>query len=143
MRRFQRSPYLISRILLAAPFVAGGLGYFRDRKAQEELVRKLGYPAPQAAAFIDAAAKVGGGLSLAAGVRPQLSAATLIANLAPMTLSLHAFWTEREVTKRTTERNAFIINLALAGGLLAVSSARSTTLNASPNRKSDLRRTSS
>jgi uncharacterized membrane protein YphA (DoxX/SURF4 family) len=46
----------------------------------------------EAAAFIDAAAKTGCGLALAAGFQPELSAAALIADLAPMTVSVHAFW---------------------------------------------------
>ncbi len=108
------------RIFLAAPFIAGGLDYFRDRKTREALVQSLGYPAPKAATFIDAAAKVGCGLTLAAGVKPRLSAAALIANLAPTTVAIHAFWKEKDPEKSTIKRNGFILNVAVAGGLLAV-----------------------
>lgn len=120
MNRLPGVAHVVSRSCLAAPFIARGLGYLRDRTAREDLVRKLGYPAPQATAFVDAAAKIGGGLALAAGVRPELSAAALIVNLAPMTVSVHPFWKERDPQKRSIERNAFILNVALAGGLLAV-----------------------
>ena len=123
--RFARA---ISRIALAAPFIAGGVEYFRDRKAREELVRNLGYPAPAAAALVDATAKVGCGLSLAAGFQPELSAAVLLANLGPMTVSVHAFWKAEDPRSQAMERNAFIGNVALAGGLLAVIAGRPSRL---------------
>jgi uncharacterized membrane protein YphA (DoxX/SURF4 family) len=109
-----------SRVVLAAPFIASGVEYFRDRRAREEVVRNLGYPVPEADAFIDAAAKTGCGLALAAGFQPELSAAALIADLAPMTVSTHAFWKAEDPRSRAMERNAFILNVAVAGGLLAV-----------------------
>ena len=114
----------LTRVVLALPFVGGGLEYFKDRKTRVGLVQKLGYPVPEVAAFVDASAKVGCGLALAFGVAPELSALGLIANLGPTTVSMHPFWKETDPRSQAMQRNAFIINISVAGGLLGVITAR-------------------
>ena len=113
-----------SRIALAAPFVSGGLGYFQDREARVQMVQKLGYPRPAEAALLDAVVKVGCGAALGLGIFPRLAAAALLANLGPTTVSMYAFWSNDDPRARLMQRNDFIKNVALAGGLLGVIAAR-------------------
>jgi len=121
-----RSFETAGRTLLAAPFVFGGLGYFTDKPGRTALVGKLGYPRPEALAFVDAAAKLGGGFALVSGVEPQLVAVALIANLAPTTVSMFPFWRATDAGVRAMQRNQFVMNVALAGGLMAVIAKRSS-----------------
>lgn len=109
-----------SRVVLAAPFVGGGLGYWQDRDARVQMVAKLGYPRPATAALLDAVVKVGAGAALGLGIVPRLAAAALLANLGPTTVSMYAFWSIDDPTARFAKRNEFIKNVALGGGLLGV-----------------------
>ena len=112
------------RILLAAPIVLGGLGYVQDRPGRIALVGKLGYPRPETVALIDGVAKLGGGFALISGVKSHIVAAVLIANLGPTTVSMFPFWKAPDPGIRAMQRNNFVMNLALAGGLLAVIARR-------------------
>lgn len=120
MKVLSHSLEIAGRILIAAPFVMGGLGYLKDKPGRTALVGKLGYLRPQAVALIDAAAKLGGGFALVSGVESQLVAAALIANLAPTTVAMFPFWRAHDAGVRAMQRNQFVMNLSLAGGLLVV-----------------------
>lgn len=113
-----------SRIALAAPFISGGLGYWQDRDARVQMVQKLGYPRPAEAALLDAVVKVGCGAALGLGILPRFAAAALLANLGPMTVSMYAYWSLDDPAARVRQRNDFIKNVALGGGLLSVIAAR-------------------
>ena len=121
-----RSLETAGRALLAAPFVLGGLGYLEDKPGRIALVRRLGFPRPEALALVDAAAKLGGGIALVSGVKSQLVAAALVTNLGPTTLSMFPFWRAPDPVVRAMQRNQFVMNLAVAGGLLAVIARRSS-----------------
>jgi uncharacterized membrane protein YphA (DoxX/SURF4 family) len=59
-----------------------------------------------------------GGLALATGRLPRLSALVLAGSLVPTTVVGHPFWAESEPTVRTGQRVHFAKNLGLLGGLL-------------------------
>jgi len=120
MNRLPGVAHVVSRACLAAPFIAGGTRLLRRSDSTRRSGPKARLPRAGGHRLRRRCRKSGRRPHLAAGVRPELSAAALIANLAPMTVSVHPFWKERDPQKRSIERNAFILNLALAGGLLAV-----------------------
>ena len=65
---------------------------------------------------------VAGGAALALGVAPRRSALLLAALLQPTNVVGHAFWTMDDERKAFAERNHFLSNVAITGGLLAVAS---------------------
>jgi putative oxidoreductase len=118
----------VSRPMLAAIFIHGGIDSFRNAKQKaylaEPVVRALAERIPlipdDTATVVryDAAAKVVGGAAMALGVFPRLAALGLATSLVPTTLAGHRFWEEDEPGKRTMQRIHFLKNVGLLGGLL-------------------------
>jgi len=66
----------------------------------------------------NAAVQVAGGVLLALGVAPRLSALVLAGSLIPTTLAGHAYWTIEDPAARKTQKIQFHKNMAMIGGLL-------------------------
>jgi putative oxidoreductase len=66
----------------------------------------------------NAAVQVAGGVLLALGVAPRLSALALAGSLIPTTLAGHAYWTIEDPAARKMQRIQFHKNMAMIGGLL-------------------------
>ena len=66
----------------------------------------------------NAAVMVLGGVALALGVAPRLSALALAGSLIPTTLAGHAYWTIEDPVARKLQRIQFHKNMAMIGGLL-------------------------
>jgi uncharacterized membrane protein YphA (DoxX/SURF4 family) len=64
--------------------------------------------------------QIGGGVALALGVMPRLSALALAGSLVPTTLAGHRFWEEQDPAARTQQTLQFLKNAAILGGLLTV-----------------------
>lgn len=60
------------------------------------------------------------GSTLALGIFPRLSALTLVALLAPTNVVGHGFWEDADPATRAANKNSFMKNLAITGGLLYV-----------------------
>lgn len=69
---------------------------------------------------INAATQVVAGSALALGIAPRLAAAALIGSIAPTTAGGHRFWEIEPGAERNTQRNHFLKNISIAGGLLHV-----------------------
>ncbi len=66
----------------------------------------------------NAAVQVLGGVLLALGIAPRLSALTLAGSLIPTTLAGHSYWTVEDPAARKMQRIQFHKNMAMIGGLL-------------------------
>ena len=66
----------------------------------------------------NAAVQVLGGVLLALGRAPRLSALALAGSLIPTTLAGHAYWTIEDPAARKLQRIQFHKNMAMIGGLL-------------------------
>jgi uncharacterized membrane protein YphA (DoxX/SURF4 family) len=66
----------------------------------------------------NAAAQVLGGVLLATGRAPRLSALVLAASLVPTTLAGHSYWAIEDPAARKQQRIQFHKNMAMIGGLL-------------------------
>lgn len=116
-----------ARLMLGSLFVMGGLSQLKDQTYTGGLLdaarQRYGLPALAAPADLvrlNGTAMITCGASLALGIAPRASALALAALLQPTNVVGHAFWTMDDPRKAFVERNHFMSNVAITGGLLAV-----------------------
>lgn len=120
----------VSRAALGWVFVQSGTSVLRKpephaRKAAPVLgvLRRVVPPdLPEDVVIVraNAAAQLAGGAALIAGVAPRLAAAGLFVSIIPTTAGGHRFWELETGAERNTQRNHFLKNISIAGGLLHV-----------------------
>jgi putative oxidoreductase len=120
---------LAARPLLAGMFVYGGLDAFRNPAGKVPRAEKV---APDIAALVgidadteqlvqfNGAIQIGGGITLALGILPRLSALLLAGSLVPTTLAGHRFWEAEDDAAKAQQTIQFLKNAGLLGGLLLV-----------------------
>ncbi|WP_439029039.1 DoxX family protein [Gordonia terrae] len=123
----------IARPLLATAFVASGVEAIRSPKpiaqSAEPVVDKARSSLPPEVAGripentetlvqINAAAQIGGGILLATGKFPRLASVVLAGTLIPTTAAGTDFWNEADPARKEAQRDAFIKNVGLLGGVL-------------------------
>lgn len=69
---------------------------------------------------LNAALQVAAGAALSLGIAPRVAAAALLGSIMPTTAGGHRFWEFEPGLERVGQRNHFIKNLSIAGGLLHV-----------------------
>jgi putative oxidoreductase len=69
---------------------------------------------------LNAVTQVAAGTTLALGIAPRLSAAVLIGSTIPTTAGGHRFWEFEAGLERNSQRNHFLKNISIVGGLLQV-----------------------
>ena len=84
----------------------------------DALRRVLPLPEDELMVRANAAVQTVGGVTLAAGVYPRLSALMLAASLMTTTAAGHAFWSINDPAARKLQRVQFHKNAAMLGGLL-------------------------
>ncbi len=117
----------IARPMLAAMFVAGGLDQLKHpgrtvpsaRPLIEKVGPTLGLPDdPELLVRANGAAMLGAGTLLAMGRLPRIASTVLAATVIPTTVVAHPFWAEHDDAARARQREQFLKNLGLLGGLL-------------------------
>jgi uncharacterized membrane protein YphA (DoxX/SURF4 family) len=121
---------LLSRATLGWVFIQAGAGVIRNpeppaKKAAPVLsmVRSAApttLPNDVMLVRVNAAAQVVAGTALALGIAPRAAAAVLIGSLVPTTAGGHRFWEFEAGPERNTQRNHFLKNISMVGGLLHV-----------------------
>jgi uncharacterized membrane protein YphA (DoxX/SURF4 family) len=120
-------PRSLSRALLAAPFVVGGINALRSPEKHTAVAEEVGVPIaeqlglpddPKTLVRINAGVQIGAGALLALGVLPRPASVALAASLVPTTIAGHRFW-EKTGPDRRTQLIQFAKNAGLLGGLLA------------------------
>jgi putative oxidoreductase len=123
-----------SRQMLAAKFAMDGVESLKDPESQaarakpltDRAVPLLQQAAPQAPiptdpvtwVRISGAVNVVGAVLLASGRMPRMAATMLAANLVPRTIAAHSFWNEPDPNTRSEQRQQFVKDISVAGGLL-------------------------
>ncbi len=110
----------LGRICLAGIFVLGGYEAFMEPKPRTKRLPNIGMEESEMLVQVNGAAMVVGGVALALGILPRLTALGLIGSLLPTTLAGHPFWKETEEATLKQQRLQFAKNLGLMGGLLWV-----------------------
>lgn len=127
----------IARPLLSSMFLSGGINTLRSvdqhvQMAEPEIdklqpeVEKAIEPLPfnletRQLVQLNAAVQLVGGLMLATGRLPRISAFALAASLVPTTWAGHRFWEESDPTQKANQQIHFFKNLSMLGGLLLAS----------------------
>jgi putative oxidoreductase len=107
-----------SRLLIAAIFLANGVGLIDQSDAADELAGR-GVPPTLVRPLMLAGrtAEIVAGLALVLGVCPRLASLVLLAFLVPATLVSHAFWTAKSREVFQARLKGFFSNLAIGGAL--------------------------
>jgi putative oxidoreductase len=125
---------LIARPMLSSIFLVGGVNALRNaptlaaraKPVTDRLLPLAHKAVPQAPipddptvlVRINAATQIAGGLALATGRAPRLSAAVLAATLIPTTAAGHRFWAVDDKAERTQQQLHFFKNVSLLGALV-------------------------
>lgn len=121
-------PRSLSRALVAAPFIVGGIQALRSSQrlapaagdVADTLAEQVGLLAdPETLVKVNAAVQIGGGVLLALGLAPRLTSIALAASLVPTTLEGHRFW-EAKGDDRHQQMMQFAKNAGMLGGLIAL-----------------------
>jgi uncharacterized membrane protein YphA (DoxX/SURF4 family) len=102
-------------------FVLDGASALRSPGPRVDAVRAAGLSEPEKLVQVNAATMLVGGLTLATGRLPRLSALALAATLVPTTYVGHAFWSETDKQAKQGQQMQFLKNLSMLGGLLLAS----------------------
>jgi len=119
----------LARPMLASMFVAGGIDALRDPSGKapaaadvaepvKDAVPALGTASNEELVQLNGIVQVVGGLLLAFGKMPRISALLLAGSLVPTTLAAHRFWEHHDPQLRANHRIHFLKNLGLLGGLI-------------------------
>jgi putative oxidoreductase len=120
-------PRSLTRALMAAPFVIGGINALRSPTAIAPAAEAVGVPIAEQAGVttdpvtlvrVNAGVQIGAGLLLALGIAPRLASLALAGSLVPTTIAGHRFW-EKSGDERRAQLMHFAKNAGMLGGLLA------------------------
>ncbi|QNP48754.1 DoxX family protein [Diaphorobacter aerolatus] len=113
---------LVSRLLLAYFFLPAGIGKITGFEGTVGYIASQGLPVPQLLAAAAIIAEVGGGLALIVGFQTRLVAWGLAFFTLVAGCLFHNYWT-LSGAQAATQQLMFNKNLAIVGGLLALSVA--------------------
>jgi uncharacterized membrane protein YphA (DoxX/SURF4 family) len=110
----------ISRILFALLFVISAINHFTNVNGMAAYTQSRGIPAAKVAVLTSGVILSVGSFALITGYWADLGAMLLFAFLIPTALLMHPFWREEDPMTKMNEQIAFMKDLALAGGALAI-----------------------
>ena len=104
-------------LLIGGVFIVAGVEHFLRFRAMRDYLASRGFPAPAVMLAAGSAVEIVGGLMLALGFAPPFAAGALALFTLAANVLLLRFWAS-EGPERQVLRNAFLINIAVIGGLL-------------------------
>ena len=109
---------LLGRVLIGALFLTAGIRKLMTVAATAGYMAKLGFPAPEAMAYLAILIEVGGGLLLIIGFKTRWVAWLLVLFTLIATFMAHRFWEFSDPGQYNGQLNNFLKNMAVMGGLL-------------------------
>ncbi|WP_027165572.1 DoxX family protein [Mesorhizobium sp. WSM3224] len=107
----------VGAFLIGGVFVVAGIEHFVKFRAMSDYLASRGFPAPALMLATGSAVEIVAGLMLALGFALPFAAGALAAFTLATNVMLLRFWASEE-PERQVLRNAFLINIAVIGGLL-------------------------
>ncbi len=108
-----------ARVLFGGIIAFTGLNHFLQLDQMAGYAQFKGLPAPKFSVIASGVVLVLGGLGIVVGVFPFVSALVVAGFLVISALTMHDFWAVGE-EEQQDEMNAFLKNIAMAGGALAI-----------------------
>jgi putative oxidoreductase len=108
----------LGRMIVGGVFLFAGLRNARNVPLLTSLIKTRGVPFARLTLLAGIATEILGGAALLAGIFVPFAVAALVLFVFLATLMFHNFWSH-EGLERTNALNAFVANVAIAGGLLA------------------------
>ncbi|WP_049983080.1 DoxX family membrane protein [Halorubrum sp. BV1] len=112
--------FLLGRILFGATLAFTGVNHFGDLDAMTGYAEFKGLPAPRFSVVASGLLLVLGGIGVAAGAFPVLSAGALAAFLLASAVTMHDFWSVDDPEEKQSEMTSFLKNVYGAGAALAL-----------------------
>lgn len=116
---------VLARGMLGALFVMGGRNQLKNptygiamTDAARERYGLPDQPSSSTLVTLNGVAMIAAGTALGLGIMPRTSALLLAGLLQPTNLAGHAFWSIDDPTQALAQRNQFMANVAVTGGLL-------------------------
>lgn len=107
---------LISRILIALPFIKFASDKIRNFDMVSGWMESIGVPAPQLTLLLGNTIELVGGIFLIVGLLTRWTALTMALYMIPVHLVVHNFWAEGQ----STEADNFGKGMIIIGGLLYI-----------------------
>jgi putative oxidoreductase len=114
----RQTSFLAGRILLGGYYLMGAFHHFADLGTMARHASAHGVPMPEVAVAVAGVLLAVAGLSLLLGIYPAVGVASLVLFLVPVTLTMHAFWADRDPMMRQMDIINFGKNVALLGSSL-------------------------
>ena len=108
-----------ARLLFGGVIAFMGLNHFLRLEGMAGYAEHKGLPAPKLSVVASGAVLVLGGLGIITGLFPLVSALAVALFLLVSAITMHDFWAV-EAAQRQDEMTAFLKNVVMAGGALAI-----------------------
>ncbi|TKX77124.1 DoxX family membrane protein [Halorubrum sp. SD626R] len=112
--------FLLGRVLFGATLAFMGLNHFGDLDTMAGYAEFKGLPAPRFSVVASGLLLALGGVGVAAGAFPVLSAGALAAFLLVSAVTMHDFWSVDDPEEKQSEMTSFLKNVYGAGAALAL-----------------------
>jgi uncharacterized membrane protein YphA (DoxX/SURF4 family) len=107
--------FMIGRLVVGCYYLFSGWHHFSAMGPLAGYASARGVPMPHAAVAVAGLFLIVAGLSLLLGFHPLVGVAAMAAFFVPVTLVMHAFWTEHDPAVRAVQVVNFTKNVALMG----------------------------
>jgi uncharacterized membrane protein YphA (DoxX/SURF4 family) len=115
-----KAPFLLGRIIFGGFFIYNGINHLKNSKSMAPYADSKGVPLPELAVKLSGVPLIIGGASILLGAKPKIGSMAILGFLAGVSPVMHDFWRAEDPEQRTNDMIAFMKNLALAGGALAL-----------------------
>ncbi|WP_430505101.1 DoxX family membrane protein [Haloparvum sp. PAK95] len=112
--------FLLGRLLFGGVLAFMGLNHFMDTDSMVGYAEFKGVPYPRAAVLVSGGMLLFGGLGIAVGAFPVLSAGALATFLLVGAVQMHDFWTMEDPEEKQSEMTQFLKNVTGFGAALAL-----------------------
>jgi uncharacterized membrane protein YphA (DoxX/SURF4 family) len=110
--------FLAGRILVGCYYLQSAFHHFTGVGPLSRAAAAHGVPAPEVAVIGAGVLLLVAGLSFLFGVFPRVGVAAIVLFLVPVTLIMHAFWSDHDPARRQADLINFTKNVALLGSSL-------------------------
>jgi putative oxidoreductase len=110
--------FLVGRVIVGCYYLLSAYHHFADVRPLAHAAALHGVPVPEAAVIVAGVLLAIAGVTLLLGVFPEAGVAAVVLFMVPVTLTMHAFWSDTNPAARQVDLINFTKNLALLGSSL-------------------------